>query len=96
MGVERNKRTLNARIGFIENRHACGRGAVGVMVLANIRGRPLIDAHFDPIWRVCEEAGVPGCLHVVVRFSGASGAFGRAPSRRWPAAPHASRPPRDT
>jgi predicted TIM-barrel fold metal-dependent hydrolase len=41
------------------------------------------EAHFDPIWRLCEEAGIPGCLHVVVRFSGPTGAFGS-----W----HASRP----
>jgi predicted TIM-barrel fold metal-dependent hydrolase len=34
------------------------------------------EAHFDPIRRVCEEAGVPGCLHVVVRFTG-GGAFGQ-------------------
>lgn len=27
--------------------------------------------HFDPIWRRCAEAGVPACLHVVVRFGGA-------------------------
>ena len=33
-------------------------------------------AHFDSIWRLCEEAGVPGCLHVVVRFSAAEGLFG--------------------
>jgi predicted TIM-barrel fold metal-dependent hydrolase len=31
--------------------------------------------HFDPLWRQIEEAGVPGCLHVVVRFNG-QGAFG--------------------
>ena len=35
------------------------------------------EAHFDPIWRVCEDAGVPGCLHVIVRFSGGGGAFGQ-------------------
>lgn len=26
--------------------------------------------HFDPLWRRCEEAGVPLCLHVIVRFGG--------------------------
>lgn len=32
------------------------------------------DPRFDPIWRVCEEAGVPGCMHVIVRFTpGVSG-----------------------
>lgn len=29
------------------------------------------DPHFDPFWSVCAEAGIPGCLHVVVRFGGA-------------------------
>lgn len=32
-------------------------------------------AHFDPIWRLCEEAGVPGCLHVIVRFGGSARPF---------------------
>lgn len=27
---------------------------------------------FDPIWSQCEEAGIPGCFHVIVRFSGAA------------------------
>lgn len=30
------------------------------------------DAHFDPLWRRCAEAGLPACLHVVVRFGGAA------------------------
>jgi len=41
-----------------------------------VDGRRPSDPHFDPIWRLCEEAGVPGCMHVIVRFSGAQGAFG--------------------
>jgi predicted TIM-barrel fold metal-dependent hydrolase len=28
-------------------------------------------AHFDPLWQRCAEAGIPACLHVVVRFGGA-------------------------
>jgi predicted TIM-barrel fold metal-dependent hydrolase len=39
-----------------------------------IDGRRPSDPHFDPIWRLCEEAGVPGCLHVIVRFTG-NGSF---------------------
>lgn len=27
---------------------------------------------FDPIWQLCAEAGIPGCLHVVVRFEAAA------------------------
>lgn len=30
---------------------------------------------FDPIWRLCAEAGAPGCLHVIVRFSGSARPF---------------------
>jgi predicted TIM-barrel fold metal-dependent hydrolase len=29
------------------------------------------DPHFDPFWQRCAEAGIPACLHVVVRFGGA-------------------------
>jgi predicted TIM-barrel fold metal-dependent hydrolase len=32
-------------------------------------------ARFDPLWRRCEEAGVPACLHVIVRFGGAAVPF---------------------
>lgn len=35
-----------------------------------IDGRRPSDPHFDRIWRLCEEAGAPGCLHVIVRFTG--------------------------
>ncbi|HET6793971.1 MAG TPA: amidohydrolase family protein [Acidimicrobiales bacterium] len=35
---------------------------------ANRPGEPV----FDPLWRRCAEAGVPLCLHVVVRFGGAA------------------------
>jgi uncharacterized protein len=40
-----------------------------------IDGRRPSDAHFDPLWRLCEEAGIPGCLHVIVRFAPGSAAF---------------------
>ncbi len=33
------------------------------------------DPAFDRLWALCQEAGVPGCLHVVVRFSGAAVPF---------------------
>jgi len=32
-------------------------------------------ARFDPLWRRCEEAGIPACLHVIVRFGGAAVPF---------------------
>jgi uncharacterized protein len=33
------------------------------------------DSYFDPLWKRCAEAGVPVCLHVVVRFGGAGAPF---------------------
>lgn len=33
------------------------------------------DPAFDRIWHLCEEAGIPGCLHVIVRFGGAAVPF---------------------
>ncbi|HYM02093.1 MAG TPA: amidohydrolase family protein [Stellaceae bacterium] len=41
-----------------------------------IDGKRPSDRHFDPLWRICEEAGIPGCLHVIVRFTPGSAAFG--------------------
>jgi uncharacterized protein len=35
-----------------------------------VDGRRPSDPHFDPLWRLCEEAGAPGCFHVIVRFGG--------------------------
>jgi predicted TIM-barrel fold metal-dependent hydrolase len=32
-------------------------------------------AHFDPLWARCAEAGMPVCIHVVVRFGGAGVPF---------------------
>jgi predicted TIM-barrel fold metal-dependent hydrolase len=33
------------------------------------------DPYFDPFWARCAEAGIPACLHVVVRFGGAGVPF---------------------
>jgi predicted TIM-barrel fold metal-dependent hydrolase len=41
-----------------------------------IDGKRPGEPQFDPLWRLCEEAGVPGCLHVIVRFSPTAAAFG--------------------
>jgi len=40
-----------------------------------IDGRSPSDPHFDPIWNLTEDAGIPGCLHVIVRFSGSAVSF---------------------
>lgn len=34
-----------------------------------ITGKRFSHSDFDPIWRECEEAGIPVCLHVIVRFN---------------------------
>lgn len=34
-----------------------------------IRGKRFSHRDFDPVWRECEEAGIPLCLHVIVRFN---------------------------
>ena len=48
-----------------------------------IDGRRPSDPHFDPIWRLCQEAGAPGCLHVIVRFGGSF-----SPFLNWQPSPH--------
>lgn len=41
-----------------------------------IAGKRFSDPQFDPIWHECEEAGIPACLHVIVRFNRAPGLLG--------------------
>lgn len=48
-----------------------------------VGGKRPADPAFDPIWRLCAEAGIPGCFHVIVRFDGAA-----LPFAAW----HASSP----
>jgi len=50
-----------AALGELER--ARGRGAVGVMVLANINGKPLTDSLFAPIWARIDELGLPVLVH---------------------------------
>ncbi len=40
-----------------------------------IDGRSPSHPDFDPLWQRAAAAGVPGCLHVIVRFSGAAAPF---------------------
>lgn len=40
-----------------------------------VRGMRPGQAAFDPIWRLLDEAGKPGALHVIVRFGGAAVPF---------------------
>jgi predicted TIM-barrel fold metal-dependent hydrolase len=41
-----------------------------------ITGRRFSHPDFDPIWRECEEAGLPVCLHVIVRLNRPRGLLG--------------------
>lgn len=38
-------------------------GAVGVMVLANIAGRDLIDPQFEPVWQAIDDLALPVLVH---------------------------------
>jgi uncharacterized protein len=42
-----------------------------------VGGRRFSHPDFDPIWRECEEAQIPACLHVIVRFSRPPGIMGQ-------------------
>ncbi len=42
---------------------ACSAGAKGVMVLANIDGKPLTDLTFAPIWQAIDERHLPVLVH---------------------------------
>ena len=46
-----------------ELERAAAAGASGVMVLANIDGRPLTDAAFAPIWSAIDAKGLPVLVH---------------------------------
>lgn len=42
---------------------AIAAGAIGVIVLANVDGKPLTDPAFEPIWRAIDDRGVPVLIH---------------------------------
>ena len=48
-------------VGELER--ACTRGAVGVMVLANVAGLSLTDPRFAPIWQAINARGLPVLVH---------------------------------
>jgi aminocarboxymuconate-semialdehyde decarboxylase len=51
----------NAAIEELARAHR--NGAVGVMALANINGRPLTDQAFAPVWRAIDALGLPVLVH---------------------------------
>jgi aminocarboxymuconate-semialdehyde decarboxylase len=46
-----------------ELERACGLGAVGVMVLANIDGESLTEARFEPVWEAIDRRALPVLVH---------------------------------
>ena len=46
-----------------ELERACAKGAVGVMVLANVAGGHLTDEAFAPIWKAIDERALPVLVH---------------------------------
>lgn len=67
----------DAASALVELRRCLKLGFKGVFLPPEtINGRRFSHPDFDPIWRECEEAGVPVCLHVIVRFNRAPGLLG--------------------
>jgi aminocarboxymuconate-semialdehyde decarboxylase len=52
-------------------------GAVGVMVLANINGRHLIDPLFEPIWRALDKRALPVLVHPTAPLGARLAEFGK-------------------
>jgi aminocarboxymuconate-semialdehyde decarboxylase len=46
-----------------ELERSCAKGAVGVMVLANVAGRSLTDAMFEPVWAEIDRRALPVLVH---------------------------------
>src|SRR5260370_10881461 len=46
-----------------ELERACAKGAVGVIVLANVNGESLTDAKFAPVWQAIDRRGLPVLMH---------------------------------
>jgi aminocarboxymuconate-semialdehyde decarboxylase len=50
-------------LAVAELKRVCDLGAVGVMVLANIRGRHLTEPEFAPIWQAIDDRKLPVLVH---------------------------------
>jgi len=53
----------HASLAVEELKRSCEAGAVGVMVLANIAGKPLTDPAFAPIWKAIDDRKLPVLVH---------------------------------
>lgn len=61
---------------LVELDRAVEAGAVGVMVLANIVGKHLIDPQFEPIWAELDRRKMPVLLHPTAPFGAKEAEFG--------------------
>jgi aminocarboxymuconate-semialdehyde decarboxylase len=50
-------------LAIAELERATAAGAIGVMVLANIDGKPLTDPAFEPVWRAIDAKSLPVLVH---------------------------------
>jgi uncharacterized protein len=63
---------------LIELRRCLKLGFKGIFLAPEtIGGKRFSHPDFDPIWSECQEAGIPACLHVIVRFNRAPGIIGQ-------------------
>jgi predicted TIM-barrel fold metal-dependent hydrolase len=61
-----------------ELKRCLDRGFKGIFLPPEtIGGRRFSHPDFDPIWATCQEAGIPVCLHVIVRFNRPPGIIGQ-------------------
>ena len=56
---------------------AVGQGAVGVMVMATIGGRHLIDSLFEPVWQAIDRHALPVLVHPTAPFGAREAEFSR-------------------
>ena len=63
-------------LALAELERSLDNGAVGVMVLANIVGRHLIDPLFAPIWEEIDRRALPVLLHPTAPFGAKEAEFG--------------------
>ena len=64
----------NVESALVELRRCLKLGFKGIFLAPeNIGGKRFSHSDFDPIWHECEDAGIPVCLHVIVRFNRAPG-----------------------
>ena len=61
-----------------ELRRCLKRGFKGIFLAPEtVGGKRFSHPDFDPIWNECQEAGIPACLHVIVRFNRPPGIMGQ-------------------